>query len=1237
MTRIGGSIIFLAGLCWGSALCGQDITAQDGPDWHCSPLLGISTNAQDNSVRIQTNTVIELRAGRNRLQEGAWIKCDPKLRLSADGSAIGQGARHSIRLAQNINTAGAIEVSFPATSGPELLRMHLLGLFYEDTALGTNVLIADIKDSAAQIVGEHVRYEDALVGVLGDVIYAYTASGLSQQILLRSPLPDPAVYGLSPGSVALVAITEIIDGPQPLTETRSPNDGDLVGSDHTLDFGNMSMVQGWAFRLSSAPERLSSLPVSKEYRTTPAGRRIILERVRFSPIQDQLLALPLSSQNTNGTAALRTSAPVLAQGTLPIRPQKPTIASQRFAAAGSSSGDGMVLDWDLVHTALKDVTFRRAPAFTYLITGETHLGCSTTINPGAVLRFEAGPLFIDGPMNVGNPPAGVRKPVITSVFDETVGPPLRSGHAAVGQSVPALIVRNADYSNAVQQFESRHPGARLVPQFAAAMPRVQIRKTRATGADGSVRPVLSVLRAGGGLEQPLTVSLTAKLCARTGLVLERNTLSATIPASSDSVMVPVADLVGSAPTNASVLILTLEPDPTGAYLPDDELDGAISLTGSGGISPMTLQAPGNMLGWWKGDGNATDSWGGHDGTLVNGANCMAGWVNQAFSFDGVDDYMQVADASAQLAPSPLSLEFWVKRQRQTGAYEYLVEKGGDWMGGSQSYALQIHGADNDLCFTWNNGYRMAGVINDLNWHHCALTAANTQTDPVLYIDGWPQPITLRYGSSVNMNTSSSGALHVGAQYDTSWKYYGNTLIDELSTYSRSLSQSEVQSIFNSGRAGKATGPFSCASAPSGLVSWWRGENNANDSTGANHGTFYGSYMGGQVGQTFRVIDSSSAVTIPASTSLNVGAAGSFTIEGWINVYDEDTGGHPVFEWAGPGAGNFGVHVWVNYAYLGTVFVNIFDTSGNSHYFWALSAGIQSKTFQHLAISYDHSSGNCLVFVNGNQVLTWGVGVVTPQTTYPLYLGYRPANLGARTFNGVIDEVSLYNRALSPNDIQAIYAAQSSGKCLGSQPVPPSITTQPQTQSACPGGSINFSVAATGTAPLSYQWYKNDNNHPVGINSGTLTLQNVQSSDAGSYYVKVSNSAGTATSAGAGLTLLPGAPTILTPPVGHIVEQGGSVSFTVNASGATGYQWRKDGVNISGANSSTYSLSSVQLADAGPYTVLVSSSCGSVLSAAADLTVFSAPISQWANEYDDVTFSTTTAGTLPLTFQWRKDG
>ena len=84
-------------------------------------------------------------------------------------------------------------------------------------------------------------------------------------------------------------------------------------------------------------------------------------------------------------------------------------------------------------------------------------------------------------------------------------------------------------------------------------------------------------------------------------------------------------------------------------------------------------------------------------------------------------------------------------------------------------------------------------------------------------------------------------------------------------------------------------------------------------------------------------------------------------------------------------------------------------------------------------------------------------------------------------------------------------------------IPPSITTQPASQTKNPGDTATFTVAASGTAPLSYQWQKNGGNIS-GATSATLTISDVQLSDAANYAVVVRNAGGTATSQSAALTV-----------------------------------------------------------------------------------------------------------------------
>ena len=169
-------------------------------------------------------------------------------------------------------------------------------------------------------------------------------------------------------------------------------------------------------------------------------------------------------------------------------------------------------------------------------------------------------------------------------------------------------------------------------------------------------------------------------------------------------------------------------------------------------------------------------------------------------------------------------------------------------------------------------------------------------------------------------------------------------------------------------------------------------------------------------------------------------------------------------------------------------------------------------------------------------------------------------------------------------------------------VPPSIAAQPQNQSVTAGNSVAFSVTASGTAPLSYQWYRN-NSAIAGATVTRYTISAAQPSDAGSYDVIVSNNYGSVTSAVATLTLQC-APIIITQPRSQTVNQGASVSFSVEASAVPTptFQWRLNAALITGATSSVFTLTNVQPSDAGNYIVIISNAMGQTNSATASLNV-----------------------------------
>lgn len=118
-------------------------------------------------------------------------------------------------------------------------------------------------------------------------------------------------------------------------------------------------------------------------------------------------------------------------------------------------------------------------------------------------------------------------------------------------------------------------------------------------------------------------------------------------------------------------------------------------------------------------------------------------------------------------------------------------------------------------------------------------------------------------------------------------------------------------------------------------------------------------------------------------------------------------------------------------------------------------------------------------------------------------------------------------------------------------VAPAITAQPQSQTVTAGGSATFSVTATGTPAPTYQWARNGS-AIAGATGASLALTNIQTSDAGSYTVTVSNSAGSVTSSTATLTVnsAPPPPPPAPPPSGGGGGGGGAPSLWFLAALAT---------------------------------------------------------------------------------------
>jgi hypothetical protein len=290
------------------------------------------------------------------------------------------------------------------------------------------------------------------------------------------------------------------------------------------------------------------------------------------------------------------------------------------------------------------------------------------------------------------------------------------------------------------------------------------------------------------------------------------------------------------------------------------------------------------------------------------------------------------------------------------------------------------------------------------------------------------------------------------------------------------------------------------------VAYWRLDETtgdvADDEIGAHDGAYLNGVILGRPGAITGDTNPAAGFATAASTKVDVPYSEAlnppvFTAEVWAKASGTGVHRSPLTSRGdGPQRG------YIFYADPGNTWQ--FWVGASEPLGWATLQGpaVQPGAYAHLVGVYDGTT--MFFYVNG--VLAGQRNVVlAPNDQNPLRIGGGATEGdGNFFFDGDVDEVAIYNTALSEERILAHYVA---GFPLTT---PPSITLQPSTKFALAGGNVTLTVAATGGAPLLYQWKFNNVNLPNATNS-TLSLTNIAAANAGDYTVVVSNTGGSLTS------------------------------------------------------------------------------------------------------------------------------
>jgi hypothetical protein len=674
-----------------------------------------------------------------------------------------------------------------------------------------------------------------------------------------------------------------------------------------------------------------------------------------------------------------------------------------------------------------------------------------------------------------------------------------------------------------------------------------------------------------------------------------------------------------------------------------------------------------LLAWWPGDGNASDIAGTNSGTLQSGATANAAGVSgSAFSFDGTNGYVQIAD-SPVLRPTNLTIECWVLFTgldslglgSSPAGDQYLVFRQNSRSGGFEGFALtktRVGGSD-VFNFTVASAAGQPVVVNSTTaissgiWHHVAATRGSNFIQ--LYVNG-----ALEDQASVSFPQDYGNfPLYFATSGQSYWDHKLKGSLDEVSIYNRALTAAEIAGIAAAGASGKCQLPY-VTSVPAGQevlpgatltlsisaiglgplsYQWYHeGTNLVNGSRvyGATSSLLtLSNVVVSDAGNYSAVVSNSRGSTPPYYAYLQVGVPAGITAQPTnLTVVAESSAQFqsgasgmpaPGYQWFFNGAVlTDGAHITGSKSAALTVAAAQTNDAGNYWLVASNSSGSATSTVATLTVlvpSYISAQPTNQTVPLGTNAFfqSGGFGIPAPNFQW-LFNGAVLAD-GAHITGS--KSAALTIAAAQTNDAGNYWlvASNSSGSATSTVAtltvlVPSYLTAQPTNLTVPRGTNALFQSGASGIPAPSYQWLFNgtvlaDGGRITGSKSAALTIAAAQTNDAGGYWLVASNSLGSATSTVATLTVL--VPSYITAqPTNQTVPLGTNAFFQSGASGipTPNYQWffsgtvLADGGRITGSKSASLNIAAAQTNDAGSYWSVASNSVGSATSTVATLTV-----------------------------------
>lgn len=404
----------------------------------------------------------------------------------------------------------------------------------------------------------------------------------------------------------------------------------------------------------------------------------------------------------------------------------------------------------------------------------------------------------------------------------------------------------------------------------------------------------------------------------------------------------------------------------------------------------------------------------HDGALDNlGQITGATWNgsgkvgSDALSFDGTDD-------SVTTSHNPLSttvtISLWAKIDSTQNSRKYMYDINAS-DGGTANSLMRTDGSGsiqtglrNDAESGWI--YINAPYSYDTNWHLYTLTWDGGDGSGAFFVDG---SVTESFTSNDSLNIESTQYLQIGESQSGTAPISGS--IDDFRIYDRALSQQEIQALYNlTSPSGRLVSESDVPSQSDNGVARYEFNGDVTDSWGSNDGTDNTSagYVNGVYGQAKDFDGTDDRVELP---DLGLSSTNSFTVSVWANTQN-DIDNKTLFGRINAGADIVRLVERAD----NTIKFECGNLNGN---LLSVTAGsYQTNEWNHLIGIYNANGPKVQLYLNRSLIAETNGTVDNFDTTDGPWIGGRNDN--GQYFNGQIDDVRIYDKALTPQEVEQLY-------------------------------------------------------------------------------------------------------------------------------------------------------------------------------------------------------------------------